>query len=95
MNQTQEAEELETEGEETEIEGEVTETEKTETEETDPYLSLIEGGMEIKDLSPMEGWYISAKVYLVDRDEWYYFIFDSTGRGIVRIQNRFFWLEKE
>lgn len=52
-------------------------------------------GMEVKDLSPMEGWYISAKVYLVDRDEWYYFIFDSTGRGIVRIQNRFFWLEKE
>lgn len=52
-------------------------------------------GMEVKDLSPMEGWYISAKVYLVDRDEWYYFIFDSTGRGIVRIQSRFFWLEKE
>lgn len=50
--------------------------------------------LEIQDLSPMEGSYICAKIYLKDRDEWYYFIFDSTGRGIVQIQNRFFWLER-
>lgn len=55
---------------------------------------LLRYTMEIQDLSPMEGGYICAKVYLVDRDEWYYFIFDSTGRGIVQIQDRFFWLER-
>lgn len=55
----------------------------------------LTSSMEIQDLSPMEGPYIFAKVYLMDRDEWYYFIFDSTGRGIVRIHDRFFWLERE
>ncbi len=58
-------------------------------------LVCFNSGMEIQDLSPMVGGYIRVKVYLMDRDEWYYFIFDSTGRGIVQIQNRFFWLERE
>lgn len=56
---------------------------------------ILTSSMEIQDLSPMEGWYIRAKVYLMDRNEWYYFIFDSTGKGIVQIQGRFFWLERK